>query len=271
MEEAQPSVALLVRKTRASSSEDARIYRQKGHNDAKEFALAIGLREDYQNNPTAKKDVIDPSGDAHSVKSGEKKWQIFLYGKGRFTSDEAFTVMNGIGALCLDCINAFPDSFEAYQKDKTTAKERLRIPMVALKEKLQDKTRLRAFLNKSIFNGGEVNYLTIKDKGLFHVFHRDDILKAFCDNLEVCNSKKTTSGTFPEQKTLLRFEGVNLGEIEMRNDSAVHYQEIRFNMIKPRAMSLFFGKIPFIRDYSSRVKVYGQAGKTFGRWKKAKP
>ena len=65
---------------RALSSADARWVRQRGHNDALEFALAIGLPRDYRNDPQAKKDVIDPSGDAHSVKSGEKKWQIFLYG-----------------------------------------------------------------------------------------------------------------------------------------------------------------------------------------------
>lgn len=67
------------RKTRASSSAEARRYRQQGHDDALRFAIAIGLNKDYKNDPKAKKDVIDPSGDAHSVKSGEKKWQIFLY------------------------------------------------------------------------------------------------------------------------------------------------------------------------------------------------
>ena len=65
-----------IRKSRASSSDEARRYRQQGHDDALLFALAIGLNEDYKNDTKAKKDVIDLSGDAHSVKSGEKKWQI---------------------------------------------------------------------------------------------------------------------------------------------------------------------------------------------------
>ena len=73
-----------MRRKRALSSEDARRIRQRGHDDAKQFAQSIGLSSDYQNDIRAKKDVIDPSGDAHSVKSGEKKWQIFLYGLGRF-------------------------------------------------------------------------------------------------------------------------------------------------------------------------------------------
>lgn len=76
-----------IRKSRASSSDEARRYRQQGHDDALLFALSIGLNEDYKNDAKAKKDVIDLSGDAHSVKSGEKKWQIFLYGLNRFESD----------------------------------------------------------------------------------------------------------------------------------------------------------------------------------------
>jgi len=85
------------RRKRALSSEDARRIRLRGYEDAREFARAIGLRDDYKNDPRAKKDVIDPSGDAHSVKSGEKKWQIFLYGLGRFWTDDTFGAMNGIG------------------------------------------------------------------------------------------------------------------------------------------------------------------------------
>ena len=63
----------LKRKKRGLSSENARWVRQSGHNDALEFAITIGLPRDYRNDPKAKKDVIDPSGDAHSVKSGQKK------------------------------------------------------------------------------------------------------------------------------------------------------------------------------------------------------
>lgn len=98
-------------KKRGLSSEDARRVRQKGHDDALDFAIAIGLEHDYQNDAKAKKDVIDPSGDAHSVKSGKKKWQVFLYGLGRFENDETFQVMNGIGNLLADCINSFPNTY----------------------------------------------------------------------------------------------------------------------------------------------------------------
>lgn len=172
-----------MRRKRALTTEGARAVRQKGYDDTPEFALAIGLSSDYKNDPQAKKDVIDPSGDAHSVKGGEKKWQVFLYGLGRFESDHAFIVMNGIGALLAECINAFPATYAQYRRDKIVAKERLRVPMVKLADKLKEKSRLKAFLNKSLFNGGEVNYLTVKQGGVFHVFLNRDVVDVFGDNL----------------------------------------------------------------------------------------
>lgn len=254
-----------LRKKRGLSTEDARIIRQRGHIDVNEFALAIGMTRGYKNDLKAKKDVIDPSGDAHSVKSGEKKWQIFLYSLSRFESD--FAVMNGIGEILADCIKAFPERFEDYKQDENSAKQRLRPHMVKLAEKLKDPVRLKVFLNKSIFNGGEVDYLTVKHKGLFHVFYNKDVLDVLCKNLEVCNSRAISSRNVPEQKVLLRYKGKNLGEIEMRNDSPIHYREIRFNMLKPRVMSLLFKEISATKKYSHLVLVYGSAGKRFGRWK----
>lgn len=57
MENAEQKVAPPARKSRASSSEDARIYRQRGHNDAQEFAFAIGMKDGYLNDQKAKKDL----------------------------------------------------------------------------------------------------------------------------------------------------------------------------------------------------------------------
>lgn len=255
------------RRRRALTSNGARKIRQRGHEDAREFARAIGLPSDYQNNPVAKKDVIDKSGDSHSVKSGEKKWQIFLYGLERFWSDSTFGAMNGVGQALADCIHAFPTKFRAYQRNKDEAKERLRIPMRKLAGLFQEKRLLRAFLNASLFNAGEVNYLTAKHEGVFHVFLNQDVIKVFSDNLEVCNSKARTAGQMPEQKVLFRYKGLNLGELEMRNDSAIHYRQVRFNMIKPRVMDLLFTEIPLAKKFNDRVWVYGNAAKCFGRWK----
>ena len=259
-----------IRKSRASSSDEARRYRQQGQDDALLFALAIGLNEDYKNDAKAKKDVIDPSGDAHSVKSGAKKWQLFLYGLNRFESDTFFRVMNGMGQLLINCIKSFPETFEDYQNNKAEAKEKLRPHMVALAEKLQDKHRLRAFIGKSIFNGGEVNYLTVYEGSKFHVFWGKEVEQVMADNFEVTNSKAIQEGQFPEQKVLFKFEGTNLAELEMRNDSSTHYREIRFNMYKPKAMKLLFSKITLKQDYNEKVILYGEATRHFGRWNKVK-
>lgn len=252
-----------MRKKRALTSDAARSVRQKGHDDALAFALSIGLGNDYKNDHQAKKDVIDSSGDAHSVKSGEKKWQVFLYGIGRFKSDHAFSAMNGIGDILIRCITSFQPTFEEYQKDKISAKERLRTSMRELADKLQDKRRLSAFLNKSLFNGGEVKYLTVKQNNFFHVFLNTDVVEALIKNLEVCNSTARRPGEISEQKVLLRYEGVNLGEVEMRNDSQIHYREIRFNMLKPKVMKLLFTEITPKKEYNSKVFLYGKAIKKF--------
>ena len=96
---------------RASTTGAARKYRQRGHDDAPGFALAIGLKSDYERDPRAKKEVIDPAGDAHSVKSGRKKRQVFLYSRDRFLNDDGFQALNGIGSLPVHCIDAFPPRY----------------------------------------------------------------------------------------------------------------------------------------------------------------
>jgi len=254
------------RKNRGLSSDDARYVRQRGHDDAKEFASLIGLPNDYRNDLKAKKDVIDPSGDAHSVKSGKVKWQIFLYGLSRFETDDAWKAMNGIGQLLAVCIKSFPTRFEEYEKDKTTAKQKLRGPMTELAELLHENYRLRAFINKSMFNGGEVNYLTVKEDGIFHVFLNTDVIDVISNNVSVTNSQARNEDQISDQKIILKYNNKNLAEIEMRNDSEVHYREIRFNMMKPRMMELLFKKITQKKQYNNKVMVYGHAIRRFGRW-----
>lgn len=251
---------------RGLSSEDARKIRQQGHDDAFEFAMLIGLASDYKNDQAAKKDVIDLSGDAHSLKSGNKKWQIFLYGKRAF-EDDVFQSMNGIGQLLVQCIEAFPHDFNDYQKNKIAAKQRCRIPMRKLAELLQEKRRVRSLINRSMFNAGEVNYLTVRHDNIYHVFSRTDVVKVFADAVVVENSQARSANQVPEQKVIFKYSGLNLAELEMRNDSVIHYRQIRFNMLKPRMMSLLFEKISLTKTFNKRVLVYGEASKKFGNWK----
>lgn len=257
------------RKSRASTSEQAREYRQRGHDNALRFAKALGLGSGYRNDPLAKKDVIDPSGDAHSVKSGYGKWQLFLYGRNRFLTDDGFVALNGIGLLLVHCIDAFPPSYKEYRKNPDASKERLKAPMRELRDRFQRKALLRAFLMKAIFNGGEVNYLAILHDNIFRVFLNTEVVQVMGECFEVVNSKATKTGDFDDQKVLFRYEGQNVGELEMRNDSAAHYQQVRFNMSIGPATKLLLGHIPkeHMLDGSKIVAVHGKAATRFGRWK----
>jgi len=261
----------LGRKSRASSPQHAREYRQRGHDVALLFAKSLGMTQDYQNNPKAKKDVIDPSGDAHSVKSGATHWQMFLYSKTRFETDVHFRVMNGIGQILLDCINSFPDARAEYNADKARFKKQLGFNMVRLADVLQDRYRLQAFLSKSISDGGEVKYLTFYHENRFHVFSVDEVARRMAAAVVVTNSKARPgrSGETDDQKVLLKYEGTNLGEVEIRNDSNAHYREIKFNWQRKRAIKFLFDNIYKQEHFNENIIAYGEAIKHFGRWPRA--
>ena len=251
------------KRSRASSSKNASQYKRAGHARELEFAGAIGVEDAYKNNPQAKKDVVDKSGDTHSVKGGDKKLQIFLYGLNRFKEDSGFLSLNGVGKILVKCIETFPEQYGDYDKDKAQYKYKLESVMIELKDKLQNKDLLKAFLNKSFFNSGEVNYLTVKHNGKFHVFQATEVTDILTHSLDVANSIKRQSNQYNNQKVVLKYDGVNVCEIEMRNDSVTHYRKIRFNADKNRLLSLLHSKIGTSKDSNSQVRVYGKAIKKF--------
>ena len=182
-------------KKRAMSKEKAQKVKKQGHSDEKEFAEIIGMENEYKNGVTDKKDVIDQNGDTHSIKGGEKRWQIFLYGIDRFKTDSIFKVMggvgDGIGTLLYSCLCCFPDDFADYEKDKKKYKQLLKSKIIALGGKLQNNDVFSAFLLKSMFNCGEVTYLTIKNDNKYHIFMSDDVI----DILVLINSNGNLSVT----------------------------------------------------------------------------
>jgi len=102
------------------TSEQAKEVRQRGHEDAKEFAIRLGIGREFRSDPQAKKDVIDTQGLSYSVKSGVKKWQIFLYSRKRFENNTEFQATN-FGKAFLDCIDSFPESSQIIRKIKKRA------------------------------------------------------------------------------------------------------------------------------------------------------
>lgn len=253
---------------RGGTAEQARAYRQAGHDDALKFALLMGLDQDYRRDRKAKKDVIDPSGDAHSVKSGQKKWQIFLYRRNRFLEDDGFQALNGIGSLLVHCIDAFPPRYDDYKGNEDAAKIRLQTPMREIKDRLQRKALLRAFLKQSIFNGAEVNYLTILENKKYNVYWNDDVVRAMANSFTVENSKAQGEGQFDAQKVVFRYNNKNVGELEMRNDSTNHYGEVRFNMLKAPAISLLNNAEFQSEQKTPEIIAYGKAIKNYWQWDK---
>lgn len=246
------------------TSAKARQVRTQGHEDALAFAKAIGVDNDYQNNPKAKKDVIDKNGDSHSVKSGSIRWQLFLYRKHRVETDDAFLSMNGIGQLLMSCLNLYPATFEAYQSNKAYYKTQLQRPMRELCEKFQETRRVRTFLHKAIFNGGEVDYLTIKYEDKFHVFLNTDVVDCFSKHFAVENSQARKPGDTPAQKVVFKYNK-NVAELEIRNSKPNHYREILFVMNKRPAIELLFSTIKThkILSMNTNVILYGRAIKKF--------
>lgn len=257
---------------RAMSSEKASFVKLKGHERERIFAKLIGVNSEYKNNRQAKKDVIDHNGDAHSLKGGQY-WQIFLYSYNRIDSDPGFKAMNGIGQLILKCMECFPDNFEEYQNNKIESKNNLKKPMEEIKDKLLNKDRLEAFLSKSLFNSGEVQYLTIFDEEEnIHIFYSFDVIKALKEQLEVVNSKARSINQFDNQKVVFYLNKICVGEIEMRNDSKQHYREIKFRLHGYKILN-------YLKEYindaqkpttingiaNEKITLYGKAIKKFKR------
>ena len=261
------------KKKRAMTSEQARDVRAKGHEDAKKFAQLIGMDTDYQNGAIDKKDVVDQNGDTHSLKSGDKRWQIFLYSEKRFKEDMIYKVMggvgDGIGNLILSCLDCFPVSFEQYKEDKEKYKKLLKTKMISLCGKLQENDVFAAFLLKSVFNCGEVNYLTIKNNDKYHVFLSSDVIEILVNNLQRENSKARNNDQMHYQKVVFLFEDVNVGTIEIRHDSKAHYKQAVFSLDKNPIFELLTSKIEKSEQWGSNIVVYGKAIKKFEKKHKA--
>jgi hypothetical protein len=246
-------------KRKAMTSSKASYVKRKGHEDAREFAKCLGIGKEYKSEPQAKKDVIDLEGHSYSVKSGEKKWQIFLYGKTRFETDYIFRGMNGLGELFLQCIKSFPENRNDYLKNKELYKKNLQKPMRELCQKLREKRLLAAFIDKSMFNSGEVDFLVIKEGVIFHVFWNREVVKVLTNNYEVENSKARGKNQIDDQKVVFKVSGKTHGEIEMRNDSDVHYREVKFWLDKKLTLDLLKLHINKSKKITDRIILYGKA------------
>ena len=274
---------------RGSSSDQATKYKKKGHKDEELFSALI---KGQVISGTGKADVIDSSKSTYSVKGGAKKWQIFLYGENRFIKDKGFHFSN-IGNFFLDSLNSFPKEYSLYKSDKEKAKKKLldfyelnnKKPILVedylqvignsnqylnskillmevnkkIKEVLSEKDNLKKFLMKSIFDGENVDFWSIKDNELFLVFDREEAVEVLSSSLTADLSKQTTGRqddiTLAGQKVLLKSKN-NVVEIEVRNDSDKHYRQIRFNMIREKTIDILKRYFNEKKIFNDKVRFY---------------
>jgi hypothetical protein len=270
---------------RGSSSGQASAYKKQGHTDEKTFSDLIG-GEVKKGEHTGKTDVIGPDGKTYSVKGGEKKWQIFLYAYERIKSDKDFHLIRDLGGCLVQSLESFPEDYHLYDKDKRdclnliyeymnenkldrsikdldvlskiidhnnsyfSAKIKLQNSNKKLCNVLEEKSHLRHFLDKAIFNLEEVDRIAIKNKDKFIVFDKNDVLEIFADNLSVklsSSGNRKTDLNIDGQKILMVYKS-NIVELEVRNDSDKHFRQLRFNMIKPKAVNLLVEKSEMVGD-----------------------
>jgi hypothetical protein len=284
---------MTINRRRAPSSEVSREKKLVGHKIEVEYAALIG---GFAIGGRGKGDVKDKLGRLHSVKSG-KKWQIFLYRPDRIESSVYLNVLKP----CLDafttdykiylndrvkCIKFKEDyvrklgksAAKSLSNDKVKsilgsnqymcAKEKLALATAKVCSKLQDKKFLFRFLGEAMFNSLEVSFLAVKEGESFKVFAASDVLNVLVKKITPSNSR---AGYVPEdynvngQKVLLTYfngnKQKNFVEIEIRNDSDVHYREVRFNMYSKDFLSIMLAqdvKLPFVK-HSKNVTLFGEA------------
>ena len=289
---------MAINRRRAPSSVISSEKKLGGHIREADYALLIG---GASISGVQKGDVKDKFGNLHSVKSGKKWQVFLYGYQRISASTNLKILKNCLDAFTFDAKKYFEDRTKciAYKEeyiakygrekakrlqniDVATAlghneyiesKNQLAKYTFDVRDKLKNKDTLRAFLNEAIFNTNEVTFLAIKDTtylndNLFKVFAREDVLNILCSHLFPEVSK---SGIVPEdfnvaaQKTLLCYlkksRVKNIVEIEIRNDSEIHYRQVRFNMYSKDVLSLLMdsnNKL-MVKKINDGVLVYGKA------------
>ena len=283
----------MINRRRSPSSEISRDKKLSGHKNEEIFAELINGQV---LKGTQKGDVKDKKDNLYSIKSG-KKWQIFLYSYSRIESSKYLKLLKPCldsfpinyeeyltdRTHCIHFKETYKEKY-GYDAIKTlsneevkniigqntyiNAKENLRDISKVNATKLTDKKLLKNFYNEAIFNNDEVEFLVIRNQTIaiqYLVFHRDDVLEVLSKSSFPSYSK---AGKVPidynveGQKTLLCYQlnkrPKNLVEIEIRNDSPIHYRQIRFNMYSKDTIQILSKSIPEKKNFG-KINIYGKA------------
>lgn len=125
-------------------------------------------------------------------------------------------------------------------------------------------------IDKSMFNSGEVDFLVIKHDEVFHVFWGREVVRVLERVFEVENSKAKGAGQTDDQKVIFKASGKTYGEIEMRNDSELHYREVKFWLDKKLIFALLKSEIGQSHAFNDRIILYGKAIRKLSKTPKKK-
>ena len=290
---------MTINRRRSPSSKISSEKKKAGHKNEVTFAKLIG--GDVKKG-TRKGDVLDRSGNLHSVKGG-KKWQIFLYTLGRISKCLHLNILK-------QCIESFPDNYDQYLKDriscisyKETFKEKngneaaklltnedvtknigdnvyvnakylLKKETEIVSNLLQDKIVLKNFYKEAIFNNNEVNFFTIKDThykkdGLFKVFTKDDVLDVLTELTYPSNSaagRVAIDFNVPGQKTLLRYKDSNGKYKNIVEIEVRNESKIKYRLLrfnmKSKDALYLLCKLPS-KKLNDKILTFGQANEKF--------
>jgi len=175
----------------------------------------------------------------------------------------------------IDCLDVYPQRFETYQINKATLKQELRPHMRRLLAELEKPKVFAAFLEKSLFDGGNADYLSIYvgpastpfQHKCFHIFYKTDVVTALAKDLTPANSQARNHRQTSEQKVVLKSALLKkqIGEIEDRHDSSIHYREMKFRLNGKAVFNILKENISVPSPNKARpcAITYGRAVKLF--------
>jgi hypothetical protein len=74
-----------------------------------------------------------------------------------------------------------------------------------------------------------------------------------------------TENQLDDQKVVFKVENKTHGEIEMRNDSEIHYREVKFWLSKKLTFNLLTSKIEQSEYINDKIIAYGKAVKKLSK------
>jgi len=86
-----------------------------------------------------------------------------------------------------------------------------------------------------------------------------DVVKVLSEKISVENSKARQKGQIDDQKVVFKLDKRTIGEIEMRNDSDVHYREVKFWLNKDKTFKILQENIQNRSLLKENVIIYGES------------